>query len=164
MSDDREFGLQDLAQAFGLTERSARHYVGSLLPPRLRPGRGKRARFGRDCWNCFAFIRKATDLKFTHEQIAGMLATFSQRQVDNVARGLDQLAIVPLPAEEPAEAYSSPCMLSEFPGPPPGGPLPRWQMLFADDELQIAHRGSAAPAQREQVRLTAALLKRILRG
>jgi DNA-binding transcriptional MerR regulator len=181
MNNQSVYRLEDLAEAFGLTERTARYYLGSLLPPRHKTGRGRRARYDQDTWNCFAFVQKAREQKFTHEQIANMLAAFSQRQVDHVVRGLDKLAVVPVAADDPVEVASSPCMAEEFAGDDTGvtpagdislaverpsaedGP-PRWQVLYADEDLQITHKGLANPGQREQVRLAAALLKRILRG
>jgi hypothetical protein len=39
----------------------------------------------------------------------------------------------------------------------------RWQVLYSDDELQITHRGHADSGQREQVRLAAELIKKILK-
>ena len=50
--------LEDLAEAFGLTPRTARHYIEKVLPPHHKQGRGKLARYGQDTWNCFAFIQK----------------------------------------------------------------------------------------------------------
>ena len=43
-------------------------------------------------------------------------------------------------------------------------PAPRWQLLYSDNELQITHQGAATPEQREQVRLAAVLIKRILKS
>jgi DNA-binding transcriptional MerR regulator len=163
MNESSAYRLQELAEAFEITERSARHYIGTLLPSRLRAGRGKRARYGQETWNCFAFIQKARERKFTHEQIAGMLERFSQKQVDSVAHGLDDLAIVPVPAETPGEVLSSPCVAAEFEQQPSSRcSRPRWQMLHADGQLQIMHQGTADPGQREQARLIAILLKHIL--
>jgi DNA-binding transcriptional MerR regulator len=116
MSTEPGYTLEQLAAEFGLTARTARHYLEHLLPSHHKQGRGKRARYGQDTWNCFAFIRKARDEKLASAQIAGLLRGFSQAQIDRVANGLEQLAIVPRPAAEPIEVASSPCMADEFPG------------------------------------------------
>ena len=165
MNDDAGYSLEDLAEAFGLTPRTARHYISSLLPPRHKTGRGRRARYGQDTWNCFAFIRRARQGGLTMTQIAGQLAHIGQPRIERVVRGLEELAIVPTAAEERTEFYSSPCMAGEFPEPDSvpacAQALPRWQVLYADDALQIAHRGQASPGQREQVRMAAAYIRRI---
>lgn len=116
MHDDRTYTLEQLATDFGLTARTARHYLEHLLPPHHRRGRGKRARYGQHTWNCFALIRKAREEKLTSAQISSLLHAFSQQQIDRVAGGLEELAIVPRPAAEPIEVASSPCMAEDFPG------------------------------------------------
>lgn len=165
MTGETTYSLEDLAEAFGLTPRTARHYIGSVLPPRHRTGRGRRARYGRDAWNCFAFIRRARQEKLTMTQIATLLASLGQARIDRVAQGLEDLSIVPTPAEEPRECFSSPCMAGEFPElggtSAPAPQMPRWQVLYADDELQITRKGQASPEQRAQVRMAAAWIKRI---
>jgi DNA-binding transcriptional MerR regulator len=165
MNDHARYTLQQLADAFGLTPRTARHYVENILPPGHKTGRGKRARYGQDTWNCFAFIRKARRDKLTLAQIAALLSTLSQPAIDRVARGLEDLCIATSAREEPGELYSSPCMAGDFPAATPesGKPcgLPRWQVLFADDQLQIAYHGRVSDERREQVRMAAVYIKRI---
>jgi hypothetical protein len=39
---------------------------------------------------------------------------------------------------------------------------PSWQKLYADDELRISYKGQASREQREQVELTAQLIKKML--
>lgn len=166
MSDKITYTLEGLASAFSLTPRTARHYIANVLPPRHKTGRGRRARYGQDTWNCFAFIRKARRDKLTMAQISNLLGTLGQARIDQVARGLEDLSIVPT-ASEPREVSSSPCMAGDFPDPSGGSressaPRPRWQLLYVDDELQVTHKGQASPRQREQVRMAAAHIKRIL--
>jgi len=161
-----EYSLEDLAGAFGLTTRTARHYVEKVLPPGHRTGRGRRARYGRETRDCFAFIRKARREGLTLAQITGLLQQLDPPRIERVARGLDELSIVPVAPAEPAELFSSPCMAADFPEAPgdppaPQAPVERWQLLYADADLQIAHRGQASPEQRRQVRLAAAYLKRL---
>ena len=163
MSEPGRYTLEELARAFDLTPRTARHYIANVLPPRHKTGRGRRARYGRDTWNCFAFIRKARSDRLTMRQISTLLGTLGQSQVEQVVQGLEELTIVPT-ASEPPEVYSSPCMAGEIPeaaGEDPESKF-RWQLLYTDDELQITHRGQASPRQREQVRMAAAYIKRIL--
>ena len=167
MNDTPRFSLQELADAFDLTPRTARHYVEKILPARHRSGRGKRARYGQDTWSCFAFIRKARQDKLTLAQIAALLDAWEQPAIDRVARGFEELCIVPAGREEPNEPFSSPCMAGEFSSPAqPGAPraLPRWQLLYADDQLQIAYQGQVTDERREQVRMAAAYIKRICAG
>ena len=165
MDGAASYTLEELAEAFGLTARTARHYIGAVLPPQHKSGRGRRARYGEETRNCFAFIRRARQGGLTMTQIAGLLASLGQPRIERVVRGLEELAIVPTTAEEPAELFSSPCMAGEFhepdPSPSPAQPLPRWHVLYADDELQIVHRGAATSGQREQVRMAAAYIRRI---
>jgi DNA-binding transcriptional MerR regulator len=165
MINDPRFSLQELADAFGLTPRTARHYVENILPPGHKTGRGKRARYGQDTWNCFAFIRTARRNKLTLAQIAALLRNLGQPAIERVARGLEDLCIVPAAREEPGELYSSPCMVGEFPAAAPetASPraLPRWQVLYADDQLQIAYHGQVNDERREQVRMAATYIKRI---
>ena len=165
MNDAPRYSLQELADAFGLTPRTARHYIENVLPPHHKSGRGRRARYGQDTWNCFAFIRKARRDQLTMAQIATLLGELAQPAIDRVARGLEDLFIVPAAREEPGEFYSSACMAAEFPAPDPESAkpraLPRWQVLYADSELQIAYHGEVSDGRREQVRMAAAYIKRI---
>lgn len=165
VNEDITYSLEELAEEFGLTPRTARHYISSMLPPQHKTGRGRRARYGQDTWNCFAFIRRARQGGLTMTQIAGQLASLGQPRIQRVARGIEELAIVPTAAEEPAEVYSSPCMVGEFhesdSTPVTAQAVPRWRVLYADDELQIAHKGAASPGQQAQVRMAAAYIRRI---
>jgi len=161
-----EYTLEDLADAFGLTTRTTRHYIEKILPPGHRAGRGRRARYGRETRDCFVFIRKARRQGLTLAQITDLLRELDPPHIDRVVRGLEELSIVPVAPNEPAEFFSSPCMAAEFPDPrgdppAPQAPPDRWQVLYADADLQIAHRGRASPEQRTQVRLAAAYLKRL---
>jgi DNA-binding transcriptional MerR regulator len=165
VNQEASYTLDALAAAFDLTPRTARHYVENVLPARHKTGRGRKARYGRDTWNCFAFIRKARRDGLSLAQVAGLLHELDQPRIDRVANGLEQLAIVPAARAEPPKLFSSPCMADEFPemhGERPATATPRWQLLFLDDTLQIAHKGQASPRQREQVRMAAAYIKRIL--
>jgi DNA-binding transcriptional MerR regulator len=159
------YSLDELADAFGLTVRTARHYVEHVLPPHHKTGRGRRARYGEDTRLCFAFIRKARADKLSLAQIGRLLAELSPAQIERVVRGQEGLTIVPAERPEPGEFYSSPCMAGDFSEPPvparPAGDIPRWQVLYSDDELQITHRGEASPEQRAQVRMAAAWIKRL---
>jgi len=163
-----------------------------VLPAHHKKGRGKLAHYDQDTWNCFAFIQKARAEKLTTAQISGVLANLGQAQIDRVAQGQEELTIVPTPSIESrgvfsADRMASPSrrmsrMLADEP-PPPKPPAmmsmappdfeaeefsdpqsaPRWQVLYSDDELQITHQGDASAEQREQVRLAAKLVKRILK-
>ena len=166
MSEETRYTLEDLASAFSLTPRTARHYVENVLPPQHKTGRGRRAHYGQNTWNCFAFIRRAREDKLTMAQISNLLGTLGQAHIDQVARGLEDLSIVPTAPELP-EVYSSPCMAGDFPETQGAtgqraAPLPRWQLLYLDEDLQITHRGQASRRQREQVRMAAAYIRRIL--
>jgi DNA-binding transcriptional MerR regulator len=163
MSEKTSYTLEELAGTFKLTPRTARHYIENVLPPQHKSGRGRRAHYGQDTWNCFAFIQRARQDKLTMAQISNLLGTLGQAQIDLVARGLEDLAIVPTAPELP-DVFSSPCMAGEFPEAPgePSTPVPRWQLLYLDEDLQITHRGQASRRQREQVRMAAAYIKRIL--
>jgi len=83
------YTLEQLAEDFELTPRTARHYVENVLPGHHKKGRGKLARYGQDTWNCFAFIQKARVEKLTTAQIAGVLADLDQAQIDRVAEGME---------------------------------------------------------------------------
>jgi DNA-binding transcriptional MerR regulator len=115
MTAETGYTLEQLAREFGLTPRTARHYIEKLLPPHHKQGRGKQARYGQDTRNCFDFIRKTRTQKFTTAQISSLLRALSQEQIDRVAYGVEELAIVPRPGEEPVELASSPCMAGDFP-------------------------------------------------
>jgi len=167
LSDAAPYTLDDLADTFGLTPRTARHYVEKILPPGHRTGRGRRARYGQDTWNCFAFIRRARRDGLSLAQITGLLNHLDATLIDRVARGFEALSIVPVAADEPVELYSSPCMAGELAesggeSSTPEARAERWQVLYADDTLQIAHCGRASAEQRTQVRMAAAYIKRIL--
>lgn len=167
MTDNAPFTLEDLAAAFGLTPRTARHYVEKILPPGHRAGRGRRARYSQQTWDCFAFIRRARRNGLTLAQITDLLKQLDPRRIKRVARGFEALSIVPTAAQESAELYSSPCMAGDFPtgvadAPAPATRADRWQLLYADDRLQITHCGQASPEQRAQVRMAAAYIKRLL--
>lgn len=116
MADATTYTLEQLAAAFGLTPRTARHYIEQLLPPHHKQGRGKQAHYGLATWNCFAFVRRARQEKLTNAQISRLLRGFSQPQIDRVASGQEELTIVPRLATEPVELASSPCMAGDFPG------------------------------------------------
>jgi len=167
LSDKEFYSLEDLADAFGLTPRTTRHYVEKILPPGHRAGRGRRARYGRDTWNCFALIRRARRDGLSLAQIAGLLKELDSTRIDRLARGYETLSIVPVVAEEAVELYSAPCMAGDLAEsgngtPEAAAPADRWQVLFADNTLQIAHRGRASAEQRAQVRMAAAYIKRLL--
>ena len=165
MHQQISYTLDELAAAFNLTPRTARHYVENVLPPRHKTGRGRKARYGRDTWNCFAFLRKARRDGLSLTQVAVLLRELDQPRIDRVANGLEKLTIVPAACAERPKLSSSPCMADEFPemyGERPATATPRWQLLFLDDTLQIAHKGQASARQREQVRMAAAYIKRIL--
>lgn len=166
MSDMANYTLEELAGRFSLTPRTARHYIENVLPPQHKTGRGRRARYSQSTWNCFAFIRKARREKLTMTQISNLLGTLGQAQIDRVARGLEELSIVPT-AFQPREVFSSPCMAGEFAEAAGENcdrpePMPRWQLLYLDEDLQITCRGQASRRQRDQVRMAAAYIKRIL--
>jgi DNA-binding transcriptional MerR regulator len=214
------YTLEELAEAFDLTPRTARHYIENILPPHHKKGRGKLARYGRDTWNCFAFIQKARQERLTSQQMARVLAELSQDQIDLVAGGLEDLTIVPtttglysmdeapstrmasasrrvgnyMPDELSLSKSEELSMLQEEPAAKrkteiareskyresaevkmsiapdmdfsASQPLsgPSWRVLYSDDKLQITHRGEADREQREQVRLAARLIKRILKS
>lgn len=157
--------LEELAEAFGLTARTARHYIEHVLPPHHKTGRGKRARYAEDTRLCFAFIRQARADKLTLAQISRLLAELSTAQIAKVAHGQEELSIVPAERPEPGEFFSSPCMAGDFAEPPDtaqaAGDIPRWQVLYSDDELQITRKGEASPEQRAQVRMAATWIKRL---
>jgi len=199
--NEPDYTLEELACAFGLTPRTARHYIENVLPAHHKKGRGKLARYGQDTRNCFAFIQKAREEGLTSAQISGVLADLGQEQIDRVAEGLEELTIVPTSLIETPRVRSSHRMASasrrmsnvaegkspfriqemmmsesssEYPEELPDAlfdaagidkqeSAPRWQVLYSDDELQITHQGDASGEQREQVRLAAGLIKRILR-
>ena len=68
----------------------------------------------------------------------------------------------PPPAPQAVLSMESPEIEAELFSEPQSAP--RWQVLYSDDELQIAHQGDASAEQREQVRLAAKLVKRILKS
>ena len=160
-----QYTLEELADAFNLKARTARHYIQHVLPPNHKTGRGRLALYGEDTRQCFAFIRKARADRLTLAQIGRLLAELSPAQIERVVRGQEELAIVSAEPPEPREYYSSPCMAGDFAEPADIGQeraIPHWQVLYADDELQIAHRGKASPEQRAQLRMAAAYIKRLL--
>jgi len=193
MNKEPGYTLEELAEAFDLTPRTARHYIENVLPAHHKKGRGKLAHYDQDTWNCFAFIQKARAEKLTTAQISGVLANLGQAQIDRVAQGQEELMIVPTPSIESRGVFSADRMaspsrrmsrlLADEP-PPPKSPAmmsmappdfeaevfsdpqsaPRWQVLYSDEELQITHQGDASAEQREQVRLAAKLVKRILKS
>jgi DNA-binding transcriptional MerR regulator len=167
LTETATYSLDDLAGAFDLTPRTARHYVEKILPPVHRTGRGRRARYDKDTWNCFAFIRRARRDGLTLAQIADLLNQLDPSHIDQVARGFEALSIVPVAADEPVELYSSPCMAGDLTASAGETSVPearadRWQVLFADNTLQIAHCGRANTEQRAHVRMAAAYIKRLL--
>ena len=193
MNKEPGYTLEELAEDFDLTPRTARHYIENVLPAHHKKGRGKLAHYDQDTWNCFAFIQKALAEKLTTAQISGVLADLGQAQIDRVAQGQEELTIVPTPSIESLGVFSADRMASPSrrmsrmlaDEPPPPEPLemmsmapadfeaevfsdpqsaPRWQVLYSDDELQITHQGDASAEQREQVRLAAKLVKRILKS
>jgi len=193
MNKEPGYTLEELAEAFELTARTARHYIENVLPAHHKKGRGKLAHYGQDTWNCFMFIQKARAEKLTTAQISGLLANLGQAQIDRVAQGQEELTIVPTPSIESrgvfsADRVASPSrrmsrMLAEEASPPEPSAMmsmappdfeaelfsepqsaPRWQVLYSDEELQITHQGEASAEQREQVRLAAKLVKRILKS
>lgn len=99
MDKTNTYTLEELAEAFGLTPRTARHYIENVLPPHHKTGRGKLARYGQATWNCFSFIQKVRrESGFTTAQIAEVLATLEQDQVDRVAEGREEMRIVTSPS------------------------------------------------------------------
>ena len=98
MNEPNTHTLEELAEAFDLTPRTTRHYIENVLPPHHKTGRGKLARYGRDTWNCFAFIRRVRqDAKLSTAQLSDVLARLDQDQIDRVAEGREELAIYVAP-------------------------------------------------------------------
>lgn len=98
MNELDTYTLEELAEAFDLTPRTTRHYIENVLPPHHKTGRGKLARYGRDTWNCFAFIQRVRqDAKLTTAQLSDVLARLDQDQIDRVAEGREELAIYVAP-------------------------------------------------------------------
>jgi len=199
MDQSNTYTLEDLAEDFDLTPRTARHYIENVLPPHHKTGRGKLARYGQDTWNCFAFIQKVRqESGFTATQISGVLAELDQPQIDRVVEGREALRIATIPSfpasarrvspgslpsasrrarakytvKESRPDMSAMCM-SEEPAPESRElfdqlesideeATPSWQRLYADDELRISYKGQISREQRDQVELTAQLIKKIL--
>lgn len=186
---EQSFTLEELADAFDLTPRNARYWIENILPPHHKKGRGRVARYRRDTYNCFAFVRKAREEKLTSRQITQVLAGLDQAQIDRIAEGTEELAVFSL--------LSAP-LVEESAGPPPMPAASRrarnylpepmdmlepalheerasfrrkakknradWNTLYSDSELQIRHRGEADRSQREQVEKAAELIKSILKN
>ncbi|MCJ7816071.1 MAG: helix-turn-helix domain-containing protein, partial [Xanthomonadales bacterium] len=107
MNNESGYTLEELAETFDLTPRTARHYLENVLPAHHKQGRGKLAFYGQDTWNCFAFIQKARSEKLTASQISRVLADLSQAQINRVAQGEEELTIVPTSAIESSGVYLS---------------------------------------------------------
>lgn len=113
MENGTTYTLDELAEEFGLTPRTARHYIENVLPPHHKTGRGKLARYGQDTWNCFAFIQKArAEEKLTSAQISRVFADLNQEEINRVAEGLEDLRIVPTPSASSMMRDVSPRMAS----------------------------------------------------
>jgi DNA-binding transcriptional MerR regulator len=98
MNEPKTYTLEELAEAFDLTPRTTRHYIENVLPPHHKTGRGKLAKYGRDTWNCFAFIQRVRqDAKLSSAQLSDVLARLDQDQIDRVAEGREELAIYVAP-------------------------------------------------------------------
>ena len=198
MNQTNTYTLEDLAKDFGLTPRTARHYIENVLPPHHKKGRGKLARYGQDTWNCFAFIQKVRqESGFTASQIAGVLDELDQEQIDRVAEGREELRIATIPSLSASAKSASRSSIprasqrakAKYKVQEPLSDIalcmseeraeerlelfdqlksfdeetePSWQNLYADDELRISYKGQASREQREQVELTAQLIKKML--
>lgn len=194
--DKPVYSLEQLAEDFDLTARTARYYLEKVLPESHRSGPGRAGQYGQATWNCFAFIRRAKEEKLTLAQIADVLARLDQEQIDRVATGLEALTIVPSSsapqrsfpfdmasasrryknfpaASEPLSAYALQQLARNemsfdsahfLKDSAHDGPAPDWRVLYEDDELQVRHTGRTEPdrEQRDQVRLAAELIKKIL--
>lgn len=100
------YTLEELAQDFDLTERTARYYIEKVLPPHHKKGRGKKAEYGQDTWNCFAFIQLAREQHGLRPgQVAGVLADIPQSTIDRVVSGEEELAVATIPT---APSFSGP--------------------------------------------------------
>jgi hypothetical protein len=109
MNKINTYSLEELAEDFGLTPRTARHYIEHVLPTHHKKGRGKLASYGQDTWNCFAFIQKVRqESKFTSAQLSDVLASLDQQQIDRVADGREDLRVVTAPSLGDSRMYSSP--------------------------------------------------------
>ena len=98
MGKPNSYTLEELAAGFGLTPRTARHYIANVLPAHHKTGRGKLARYGQDTWNCFSFIQKVRrESGFTATQISDVMSTLDQAQIDRVAEGREEMRIVTSP-------------------------------------------------------------------
>ena len=107
MGEPNSYTLEELAADFGLTPRTARHYIENVLPAHHKTGRGKLARYGQDTWNCFSFIQKVRrESGFTATQISDVLATLDQAQIDRVAEGREEMRIVTSPSLSASKPHS----------------------------------------------------------
>ena len=101
------YTLEELAADFGLTPRTARHYIENVLPAHHKTGRGKLARYGQDTWNCFSFIQKVRrESGFTATQISDVMSTLDQAQIDRVAEGREEMRIVTSPRPSASKPHS----------------------------------------------------------
>ena len=106
MNKSDTYTLEELAADFGLTPRTARHYIENVLPPHHKTGRGKLARYGQDTWNCFSFIRRVRqESGFTATQLCDVLATLDQAQIDRVAEGREEMRIVTSPSLSASKSH-----------------------------------------------------------
>jgi hypothetical protein len=102
MKNSKTYTLAELAEDFGLTERTARYWIEKILPAHHKQGRGKLARYGQDTWNCFAFIQLAGKrYSLRPGQVAEVLTEVSQATIDRVVTGEEELKVMAVPTDEP---------------------------------------------------------------
>jgi len=183
------YTLEELADAFELTPRNARHWIENILPAHHKQGRGRVAQYGRDTYNCFAFVKRARAEGLTNAQVARVLSELGQGQIDRIAEGVEELAVMPILSaplmEESAppsarsasararrhlQAEESVSQLMDVRSkasmtvqPMKRADKPSWTALYQDDDLQIHCRGEVDREQREQIRKAAELIRSILK-
>lgn len=212
MNKPDTYTLDELAEAFDLTPRTTRHYIENVLPPHHKTGRGKLARYGKDTWNCFAFIQRVRqDAKLSTAQLSDVLSRLDQDQIDRVAEGREELAIYVAPGfdtsmkqsikrSSPRASMRAKARLEDSESEPmyemaPEAPRsfnrslfesleeentkemqaaedmsamsdmsenPSWQRLYTNDRLRIMYKGEIGKEKREQVKLAAELIGKIL--
>lgn len=94
MNQNEIYELDDLARKFGLKPRMARYWIQNILPEHHKTGRGTRAIYGQDTYNCFEFIKKVKQKhKFSNKQIGLILASLTQEEIDRVASGEEDVEV-----------------------------------------------------------------------
>jgi len=180
------FTLKQIAEECGIENiRTARHYLNQL-PKSHRQGQGRYAKYTRKTLNCFLLLnRLKTETPLRIEQIAGVLRSLPQDQIDRIVSGAEPLEIgfaikdgkgrYKLPDEGSGKGHSRALLVDGDKVRPvevldkgaletaPEAPMSEaWKEIQVTPRIQVRYQGKLSTSQIQELKIASRILKTIV--